>query len=194
MTPQPAYTGAGGNDWRLQHAATWYRNLFGREPSTGEYQKWADHYRRGGTTEEVLVSLLASDEYWNRTGGDFMDWFMASALMASRPVTPQQAAQWREVYRQQNRDRDAVLHRFFDATGVFNQERAATGSPGPELPSDPSPYRYGRSVPRTGFGGVGYGGGVPWYADDASRHGRYGSSGYSGRYETGYRGYYSHDH
>jgi hypothetical protein len=175
---------AGANDWRLQHAATWYRNIFGREPNQENYAKWADHFRRGGTTEEVLISMLAGDEFWARSGGDFMDWFMGSALMAGRPVTPQQAAEWRRVYHQMNRDRDAILHRFFDATGVFNQERAVTGAPGPELPSDPPAYGYGSPYGYGAYNRLGTG--------DASRGGYgnspYGQPGYArpGYYGPGY--------
>ncbi len=107
------------DDPRLGTAETWHRRLFGRRPDPTEWAAWSRHFGRNGTTYDLLAGMIAGDEYFERTGGNFEDWFASAAEATGRPVTSKEVWEWGIVYRQ-DRDRLALARRLLDVSGLLN--------------------------------------------------------------------------
>lgn len=102
----------------IQKAVVWHGNLFGRRATSRDVAAWEDFLRQGGRDSDLLASMLASDEYFQRNGGTFDRWFLAATTAATAPVDPYELPRWREIYRRTG-DRYAFMQRYLDQSGVF---------------------------------------------------------------------------
>jgi len=158
--PAVARPSAHGDDDGIEKAVVWYGNLFGRRATSRDYAAWADHFRRGGSESDLLASMLASDEYYQRNGGTFDRWFLAATTAATAPVDPYELPRWREIFRRTG-DRYALMERYLDATGVFAEAHGHDDHHGHQHGAGYGPGRYDE-----GYAGS------PYLDDD--RYGDYG--------------------
>ena len=89
---QPGYGGSSLVD-------SWYRRFLGRAPDPGS-QQWVEELQRGRPPQEVLSSILGSDEYYQRAGSTPQGFiYRLFRDVTGRRPTPREATYWvRRVY------------------------------------------------------------------------------------------------
>lgn len=114
------------DDPRLASIESWHRRLFGRRPDPVEWSAWGRHFERGGNAYDLLAGMIASDEYFERTGGRFEDWFTSAAAATGRPVTSKEVWEWEIAYRR-DPDRLPIARRLLDVSGLFGSRTSQVG-------------------------------------------------------------------
>lgn len=183
----PRYSrGISPDDPRLATMDQWHQRLFRQPADQAELSAWQRHFERGGSAYDLIADLLASDDYFQRTGGNFEDWFTSAAAATGRPVTSKEVWEWGIAYRR-DQNRLSIARRLLDVSGLFGNR---AGQPvirqhdhgAYEAGSDYGTYGYGTSygasngIQLSGYdASVQPGYGYPGYGYGPDGHGRHSS-------------------
>ncbi len=102
----------------------WYERFLGREPDYPAAQGWVDQLRSGTPPANVLVGILASDEFFQNAGST-PEGYVESLFqhLLGRPATPAELSYWANLYEQQGRQSVAL--------GLLNQYPQSWQGPPP---------------------------------------------------------------
>jgi hypothetical protein len=127
-----SYPAAAPSDPRLM-VKGWYEHYLGREPDPGALV-WVNSLQKGCAPEQVLSTILSSQEYLLRAGGTRPAFLRQLYLdITGRPVTDQEFAYWMGRMRFDSR-KDVA----YQVLVFFGQNGA--GAPGPAMPFHPGYY------------------------------------------------------
>ena len=127
-----SYPAAAPGDPRLL-VKGWYEHFLGREPDAGAVV-WINSLQAGNSPEQVLSTILSSQEYLLRAGGTRPAFLRRLYLdITGRPVTAQEFAYWMGRMRFDSRKEVA-----YQVLVFFGQNGA--GAPGPAAPFHPGYY------------------------------------------------------
>jgi len=109
----------------------WYRTYLGRAPDPGGMATWANQLNQGVPANQVLATILGSDEYYRRAGGTPEN-FIAQLYndLLRRPATGADIDFW--VRRMYTEDRPVLVLQFLEQNpGVWIGTSSAVSTPVP---------------------------------------------------------------
>jgi hypothetical protein len=128
-------------DSATQVVDTLYRHYLGRVPDPAGYRYWVPRVATR-QPQQVLASMLASEEYWNRNGAspDGLVLGLYRDVLARTRLLPQDVGYWVNKMNQYG-DRRAMIQEFLrDANvDVYNPPAAPAVPPPPPAPAYPPP-------------------------------------------------------
>ena len=111
-----APVGQTAQDPRAAQIAEWYRIYLGREASPREVAAWVGRVQGGTPMQAVQQEILSSQEFFVRTGGGQNYVNSVTRLVHGKPLPPDQAQRWQQVYGGGG-DREAFVGQFLANSG-----------------------------------------------------------------------------